>query len=249
MAAVQSIERAFAVMRALAVGPLGVSDIADRAGLPKSTVARLLAALETEDAVVQDGFGGDYRLGDGLTDLAASVGSEAGLAAMARPHLLELVDLVGETAGLAVRSGNDVYYLDHVEFDTGVQVRSWTGEYVRMHLVPSGLVLLAELPAAELREYLAQDLEAPTPASMTDPEQLGERLGRIRSAGYAWVFEELVEGISSVAAPVRTAGTAGTAALHVHGPAYRFPDPNRMHDIGLQVAQCADRLAVQLDAT
>ncbi|MBT6446995.1 MAG: helix-turn-helix domain-containing protein, partial [Acidimicrobiaceae bacterium] len=49
--AVQSIERAFAILRALAVGPSGVTELAERVDLPKSTVARLLNALETEGAI------------------------------------------------------------------------------------------------------------------------------------------------------------------------------------------------------
>ena len=51
----QSIERAFALLRALAVGPVGVTELAERVDLPKSTVARILAALENEGAVTQDG--------------------------------------------------------------------------------------------------------------------------------------------------------------------------------------------------
>jgi DNA-binding IclR family transcriptional regulator len=59
------------------------------------------------------------------------------------------------------------------------------------------------------------------------------------------VFEEFAEGINSVAAPVF--GPDGvTAALRIHGPTYRFPDPDRTHDIGLLVAAAASRLSEQL---
>ena len=50
---VQSVERAFALLRTLSLGPLGVTELAERVGLPKSTVARLLGALEKEQAVEQ----------------------------------------------------------------------------------------------------------------------------------------------------------------------------------------------------
>ena len=61
--AVQAIKRSFAMLRALASGPLGVTELSKRVGLPKSTVARLLASLEAENAVVQTEAGGEYRLG------------------------------------------------------------------------------------------------------------------------------------------------------------------------------------------
>ena len=63
MSRVQSIERAFDVLGALAGGPLGVTEVADRAGLPKSTAARLLASLAREGAVEQ--VPGDTRTGSG----------------------------------------------------------------------------------------------------------------------------------------------------------------------------------------
>ena len=59
---IQTIERAFTLLRALALGPVGVTELAERIGLPKSTVARLLAALEAENAVEQIETGGGYRL-------------------------------------------------------------------------------------------------------------------------------------------------------------------------------------------
>ena len=52
-ASVQSIDRAFAVLRALIAGSAGVTDIAERIGLPKSTVSRLLSTLEELGAVEQ----------------------------------------------------------------------------------------------------------------------------------------------------------------------------------------------------
>ena len=63
MSRVQSIERAFAVLGALADGPLGVTEVADRADLPKSTAARMLASLAREGAVEQVPGDTRYRLG------------------------------------------------------------------------------------------------------------------------------------------------------------------------------------------
>ncbi|MCQ3808891.1 MAG: hypothetical protein KTV16_16725, partial [Acidimicrobiia bacterium] len=63
------------------------------------------------------------------------------------------------------------------------------------------------------------------------------------SLGYAWVYEEFAEGINSVAAPIIEADGTVEAALHIHGPAYRFPNPEHTHDLGNLVINAAAALA------
>lgn len=246
--AVQSVQRAFTLLRALAQGPLGVTDLADQADLPKSTVARLLAALEAEEAVEQVEVGGAYRLGAGLIDLAGTAPAGRNLIAAARPHLLELAEALGEVAGLSIIDDGQVYYLDHTESSSDVQLRDWTGEYAPLHAVPAGVAMLAHLPAEEQEGCLARPLEHCTPWTNVDPELLADRLAQARSLGYVWGYEEFSEGINSVAAPVLGEDGLPMAALHVHGPAYRYPDPDMAHDHGLAVVAAAHRLAAQLTA-
>lgn len=243
---VQSIKRSFALLRALALGPVGVTELAERVDLPKSTVARLLAALESEGAVDQTEAGGEYRLGPGLIDLAGSAPRGRNLVAAARPHLLELAESIDEVAGLSVIEGSSVYYLDQTESSSNIQVRDWTGERAPLHAVPSGLAVLAHQSETFIEEYLSDPLAQCTPWTMTDPDELRERLAHIASIGYAWVYEEFAEGINSVAAPLIESGRDVEAALHVHGPAYRFPNPDLTHDHGLAVVDAAGRLAQQL---
>ena len=246
MSGVQSIERAFVLMRALAVGPAGVTELADRCGLPKSTVARLLGALEEQNAVEQDEAGGEYRLGQSLADLAGAAAPGRNLVTAARPHLWDLTEATGETSGLSILDRDEVLYLDHFESDEEVQVRSWTGERVPLHLVPSGLVILADQPAAVVDRYLDQPLLSTTDDSVIDPAAIRLRLKEIQATGYVWVLAEFDESINSVAAPVTDHTGATVAALHVHGPAYRFPDMAKADEIGRIVRQAADRLTRQL---
>ena len=72
MAGVQSIERAFSILRALSLGASGVTDLSERTGLPKSTVSRLLSSLEFERAVAQLDDG-TYELGKGIGELASTL--------------------------------------------------------------------------------------------------------------------------------------------------------------------------------
>lgn len=245
MAGVQSIERAFSILRALAVESTGITELARQVRLPKSTVARLLGALETEGAVEQLERGGPYRLGRGIGDIAASSQPGHSLVATARSFLASLADRTGETSGVDTIEDGWVCVLDQVASQSDVRVRDWTGECAPAHTVPGGLVMLAHSDQRDVEAHIDRGLEALTPNTITDRDALLERLAQVRSAGYAWGFEEFAEGINSVAAPVF--GNRGIeASLHVHGPAYRFPNPDRTHDLGLLVAEAADRLSAQL---
>lgn len=223
------------------MSPAGLSECARRVDLPKSTVARILATLESTDAVERAEDGRMYRLGPMVQRLSAAAGGPAQLAAFAWPYLEELTTLTGEAAGISIPDGYRVHYIDQTEATHPVQVRDWTGELIPMHLVPSGLVIMAHWPEQQTDRYLRRALERTTPNSVTDPGVIRDRLTEIRDVGHVWVFEEFVEGINSVAAPVFEKDTI-TAAIHVHGPAYRFPAPGDEDRIGEAVADAARRL-------
>ena len=191
---VQSIRRAFAVLGVLADGPLGVTGVAARSHIPKSTAARLLAALAAEGAVEQIPGESRYRLGPHLTALASGLGDARGLVATARPTLVDLAGELGEAAGLSVRDGWTVHYVDQVESPNPVQVRDWTGTRIPLHAVSSGQVFLAQLPAPTLSRYLAESLEQFTPRTLTAAPALLERLREVRREGLAWVREEYAVG-------------------------------------------------------
>ncbi len=243
---VQSIERAFSILRALAIGPMGVTDLAERVDLPKSTVARLLASLDSQGVVTQDHSGGEYRLGEGLLEIAGAAQPGRNLVATARPHLIDLMEATGETAGISVVDNGSMYYLEHVEAESDIQVRNWTGDSAPLHSVPSGLVVLAHWPVTRLDSFLSHPLESSTRHTITDSDTIRASLSEIRELGYVWGYEEFAEGINSVAAPVISSSGGVEAAIHVHGPAYRFPQPDRTHDIGLQVSEAAKALSENL---
>jgi Transcriptional regulator len=227
MSRVQSIERAFAVLGTLANGPLGVTEVADRAGLAKSTAARLLTSLAREGAVEQVPGDTAYRLGPRLATLASGVMPTRSLAMLARPSLESLAAAVGEAAGLAIPDGDLAHYIDQVDTPNPVSIRDWTGSRIPLHAVSSGQVLLAFRPPTSLQRYLGRPMEAFTERTIVTGDALLERLRSIRRDGYTWAREEFDEGISSIAAPIADADGEVVAALHVHGPSYRFPAPDR----------------------
>lgn len=246
MSRVQSIERAFAVLGALADGPVGVTDVAGRVGLPKSTAARMLASLEREGAVEQVPGETRYRLGPRIVALAAGLRDTRGLIAIAHPTLVALAGELGEAAGLSVPDGRAVHYIDQVDSPNPVQVRDWTGSRIPMHAVSSGQVFLAHLSASGLARFLAEPLESFTPRTLTDAGGLLERLRDIRRDGHAWVHEEFDEGIASIAAPVAGADGEIVAAVHVHGPTYRFPSTGSEATVAAAVRAAGARIGVRL---
>jgi len=246
MSSVQAIDRAFAVLDALGSGPRGVTEVAARTGLPKSTVARLLTTLVGVAAVEQGPDGTDYRLGPRLLALAAGLGRTASLADAARPVLVAFAAEVGEAVGLCVREGPAVHYIDQVDSAQPVSVRDWTGTRLPMHPVSSGRVFLAAMTPAELDAVLSRPLERFTPATVVDTLRLRAILGDVTRDGVSWTADEYAEGITSVAAPIVDAAGEVVAALHIHGPSYRFPGVQSRDGIEAALRATADRISARI---
>ncbi len=157
MSRVQSIERAFAVLGALADGPLGVTEVAERADLPKCTAARLLASLAARGRG-RAGPGRHAATGSGRGSRRsppASAGprprraSPGPTSSSSRPRL-------GEAAGLSIPDGGPrPLRRPGRHARTRSAVRDWTGTRVPMHAVSSGQVFLAQPRPVDLERYLA----------------------------------------------------------------------------------------------
>jgi DNA-binding IclR family transcriptional regulator len=183
-----------------------------------------------------------------IGQLAAGTGRHGELVALARPYLAGLVDAFGEDAGVSVLDAGDVLYLDQLGSDAAVQLRDWTGERVPPHCVSSGLVLLAHAPADERERALAGPLPRLTARTMVAPTRLRRRLAAIARRDNEWVYGEFADDINSVAAPVSD-GDGVVAALHVHGPSYRFPGDRDPVQIAAGVAAAAKQMSSRLQRT
>ena len=126
-------------------------------------------------------------------------------------------------------------------------MRDWTGDSVPFNVVPSGFVLVAALDDGELDRYLdGGRLARATARSLVDPADIRRRCKEVARTGFVWGYGEFDEGINSIAAPVRDRRGATVAALHIHGPAYRFPEPGTEHAVADQVCLAARRLSERL---
>ncbi len=246
MSGVQSIERAFSILRVLARGQLGVTDIAERAELPKSTVSRLLAALETEGAVEQAEAGGGYSIGSALATLGAAVSPTAGLRSVIRPFIEELAMLTGGSSGFTIRDGSDAYWVDNVDHgDEFVRLADQTGNSFALHTIPSGFALLSKFSDEDLDLYLSAPL-LDSAGEAVDPEQVRRRVSLIGSDGVMVSNEELDPGVNAVAAPFRGPSGEWQGALYLQGPSFRFPEDGDERRIVELVSDAAMQLTERL---
>lgn len=246
MAGVQSIERAFSVLRVLARGSAGVTEIAERTGLPKSTVSRLLAALEHEGAVVQNEAGGGYAVGPALSTLGAA-GPKANVRSTVRPFIEELSLLTGGSSGYTLRDGDTAYWVDNVDDgDELVLLADQTGRSFPLHTVPSGLAMLAKLPSDELDRYIESMAQSSVDAVYADPDDLRHRLKSVRADGVMVSREELDAGVNAIAAAFRGPDGDWDGAIYLQGPSFRFPDVGDEQRVVKLVAEAAMQLSDRL---
>lgn len=231
----QSADKALAILTAFDEGrpDLGVSELAAELGMHKSTVSRLLAALERRGLVRREGE--RFAPGPQLARLGALAVRGLTLLGAARPPLELLAERTGETVNLAVRDGDRALNVLQVDAAHFVGVTDWTGRAAPLHASANGKALLAFGDARALGR-----LSRLTPRTIVDRASLRAELERTRSAGFAVAVEELELGLHAVAAPVFDAGGACVAAVSVSGPAYRLPEP-RLPALGeLCVAAAGD---------
>jgi DNA-binding IclR family transcriptional regulator len=217
---IKVIARAAAVLRALAGHPQGVrlSELATQVEQPRSTLHRIVSALQAEDFVISSA-GGRVRLGPGLVRLAAA--ERLDLRAEVRPHLEELSARLAETVDLAVMEGDSVLFLDQVSAPQRLRAVSAVGSVFPAYCTANGKALLAELPRRSLQQLLPARLAARTPNTITSRAQLEDELKRVRRDGYAVDREEHTIGICAVGATIRD-GFGAEMAVTVPLPAQRF---------------------------
>ncbi len=148
----RSLSRGLDVLEALARASereLGPSAIAQRVGLDKATVTRLLRTLVEGGYVVQDEASRRYRLTGRILWLAHGVAARIDLRSVALPHLTALRDELGETVHLGVMEDLRVVYVDKLEADNSIQLVSAIGQTMPLHSTSLGKAMLAALPDAE----------------------------------------------------------------------------------------------------
>lgn len=221
---VQSVDRALTIMEVLArVGESGVTDVAAELGVHKSTAFRLVATLEQHGLVEQVEGRGKYRLGIGLLRLAGATTARLDVVQEARSISRRLAAETGETVNIAVLSEGTALYLDQAAGGSALQSHNWVGQHIPLHATSNGKVLLSGLEPDRLDEVLG-DLRRFTGGTHTDRDELIEEVSEVRRVGYAVAVDELEEGLTAMAAPIRNAHGDVVASMSVSGPSFRLRD-------------------------
>jgi len=199
---------------------LGISELARRSGLPKTTVHRLARELTASEFLVRDGD--RYQLGPWLFELGQHVTGHRSLRVLAAPHLEDLSRATSETVVLGIPGHGEMLFAEKYVGSHGRgQVVTRVEGRVPLNCGASGKVVLAFGNPQRLAELCAHDLERRTPFTNSDPERLRTELQAVRRQGYAVERQELVVGYGAVAAPV-WCKTELIAALTVVAPISRL---------------------------
>ncbi|MBE2242159.1 MAG: IclR family transcriptional regulator [Burkholderiaceae bacterium] len=219
---VQVIARAASVLRALRDHPNGLTlgELAKLLLLPRSTVQRIVDALNDENMVIAASPVRGVRLGPALLALAAVTRFE--IAEIARPLLEELSRECGETVDLAQLDGNKLVFIDQVSGSHRLRAESAIGVSFPLHSTAPGKAMLAAMEAEELQNLRPRlRLTALTRHTATSWPVLDDALAKVRSSRIGIDIEENSVGICAVAAVVRLPN-GELAAVSIPVPTQRF---------------------------
>lgn len=219
---IQSLARGLKILDMLLENhePQGVTDLAARLELDKSTVSRLLGTLEAHGYVQREKAGRRFVVGPRLQTLGGPLVNPYTLNEAARPYLVELAEQTGECAHIGVYAAGKAVVTDDVQAETSLlRVVGKTGRTIHLHntAVGKSLIAFGDFP-------LPDALPAITPRTITDATRLQAHLADVCASGYAFDDEENEPGVRCLAAPVYDAQGQVIAALGLSGPTVRVTD-------------------------
>ncbi len=221
----QSLERGLGILSAFTPDrpALGISELARKLALTRSTTHRYVATLATLGYLQQDASTRKYRLAPRVLDLGFSMLGSLELREIAGPHLRRLTDITGHTSNLAIRDDTDVILIDRVRGQPGryhhLEFSLHVGSRLPSYGSATGKALLAFLPRPDLDQLLDRiDLVQRGPRTLTSKAALLDELEHVRRTGVAVNDEELESALRSVAAPVRSRSGEVVAAVNVAIP-------------------------------
>ncbi|MFC7441946.1 IclR family transcriptional regulator [Laceyella putida] len=216
---VRAAERALDILLCFVdEGSLGMMEIAERTGLNKSTVFRLLATLEGKGFVKRDAETDKYQLGFRIWELATSLNQSDEPAVLFLPEMERLRDELDETVSLYLRIGKERIRIQAVESKQAIRRVAPVGARMPLSVGASSKVLMAYAGEEDVQELLAD----PSWPDNVDRGVFQEQLKRIREDGYAISVEEREAGTAAVSVPIFSRQGRLVAALAVSGPVSRM---------------------------
>jgi len=246
---IQSIDRATAILKALASGPrrLGVSELAERLGLARPTVHGLLQTLQAHGFVEQDSYSEKYQLGPGLLQLGYSYLDLNELRARAIGHADHLATRTDAAVRVGVMHGSSVVVVHHVFRPDAAFGILEVGLQLPLHASALGKAVLAFSPAQIVEDLLAEPLPRLTKQTLGEAN-LRQELQVIRDSGIATERDEAVLGESSAAAPIFDHGGHAVGAIGIVDATDRIFPRGLARGIAAAVGEAARGISRELGA-
>lgn len=242
-----SVTSALLVLKAFSAeeAEIGISSLAKRLGLAKSTTHRLAVTLAAEGFLEQNPDTGRYRLGLSLFTLGALARRRMDVSNVSRPLLGVLRDKFQEASTLAILSDRSIMFLHNLESGQAIGIRAHIGDLKPAFCTAEGRVLLAFSPPAVVADVLGGELVARTANTETDPTKLRRIFDDVRAAGYAIDDEESEESMRCLAAPVRDISGKVIAAVGLAGPTVRLTK-KALRAMAPEVVAIGDAVSVRM---
>ncbi|MFC6719264.1 IclR family transcriptional regulator [Natrialbaceae archaeon GCM10025810] len=242
---IKSDETLFAIVESLREsGDAGVTELADRLGLAKSTVHKHLVGLERRGYVVNEG--GRYRLGLQFFNVGVSVRNQFDVYHAAKERINQLAFDVDETVWLIVPENGMGMFLYGVPRNESFSFDSTIGNWVPLHANSAGKAMLAHLPEREVLEIIEQHgLPARTENTITDRDALFGALERVRERGYAVNYQEDLRGLHALATPIIRDGRP-IAAVAIAGAANRLTEERIEGELSEPLLEAVDDIELRL---
>jgi len=232
MSNVQSLERALTLLNILSDHPNGIqiSRLAEKTGLSKSTIHRLLSTLLNMKYVTQDPKTEKYGLGYQVLYLSRNMTANSGLISSTRPILELLCEDINETIHLCVEDNSEVVYIDKIESSQTIRMYSRIGSRNPMYCTGVGKILLSGMDEENFKQAtISIDFVKRTAKTIDSLEELQKEIERVKKQQYALDNIENEEGIRCIAAPIRDFSGKIVASFSVSGPVHRIT-MERIHD-------------------
>lgn len=217
--------RLFSLLEAIATKDqlFSLQALTEELHIPKPTLHRMLQQLEQAGLLERSADGRHYGTGVRLRRLAENLLLNDILHGARHAVLRHLVDEIGESCNLTALTGSEVIYLDRVETAAPLRFYLHPGSRVPAHCSASGKVFLSEMTPSQRQRLLAHaPLEAYTPKTLTQMDQLEKEFKQIKRQGFALDNEEFLPGLLCVAVLVPNTNGRSNLCIAVQAPIMRL---------------------------
>jgi DNA-binding IclR family transcriptional regulator len=200
---------------------VALKDLAQRSGIVKSSVFRILFTLE-KLGYVSKSADSLYSIEPKFLALVTPAPLATDLINAAAPYMQSLVDRFKETVNLGLLEGNEVVYIYVIESPHMLRQVAYAGIRSALHTSAMGKCLTAYIPPDEIERLVKTSFKRMTPRTITTKERFFQELEETRKRGFAIDNAEESVGTRCVGVPIFDQYGRPAAALSISGPESRF---------------------------